>query len=980
MSKFKSNPLWPVVAAIILLVFGTVSGVNIEKWEQLNRGQLLELDREVSSYYNDSYDKINDKKISYNDQLFRSIRAIRHTNVLNLFDFMYTDARIMQDSAGQKVGLEHCLSQLEILDKFAQQAADSRTHHLVPLSAIDLLESSARPESGVLNGNFMWLGSYTSCHHARVSYKHIEQHLGPLPASFNASHGSNGGDIVGRYCVAHLRAKSWTKDDPYFGNRITLKAGLCVPEVCHTSAYVDSQEVRDRIESLTKANMVFPFKGDEYEVSYLYCVPDEDSPHRRLNLGAKLFIVFVGVWSLLLIYSNVKYQRRLRATKKLNKSIDITMIVEQNSAPTKPDAQVGGRGKQAKQQENKATDQQTAGSMQNLELPSNGGGDGGSLTSNEATPAQSDNEEDSEFGQAIKQVLAGTRPKAQRRVGDDRKTEIVGPFDFVKAFAVKANIDFLFRRADFVNSQNTQQSSTTISQAVRRVSSGPQQHQHQQHQSAPVGMSPTTRRLSKSNAAMIKALEKEQQDGEQTCSETLAKLDAAEQSGGTGGGGGSAATHKTAPPSTKRVNIDILDGIKVFATAYIVFGHTLMFFFGCVADIRFGNEHMFDFTMIATINALQVVGLFYIITGILISYLAFSRQKVRQLLQPSFWVIVIIGRYLRLLPSYLLVFWFAKHMAQYTGSGPFWIDFRTDDQQPRGYCSHESWLTMLTMSAADVKIPYDCVPQAWYLSNDFRTLLIIPVYVIVLALNTTAGYAAIFSTLIYSFVKMTHILRDADIDYKILLKWQPHVYNILTDRLHDVYTNLSIRLSTYLLGIVVGHFLYLYEQGRIKRIPRWFKRYGLKLALLVGSMTFMGAPLLANSSINQYLPSPEQLDSNTVVMMIPFFKVMMELCICVILLALTTGGGFKWLTELLSSLPARVLSNISYGVFLVHIEVMYQTPLYKYDSNWFYLFLYSTFFIILSNVIAFFMHVLYEMPINNVLRYVFKKIFYSIVK
>lgn len=246
--------------------------------------------------------------------------------------------------------------------------------------------------------------------------------------------------------------------------------------------------------------------------------------------------------------------------------------------------------------------------------------------------------------------------------------------------------------------------------------------------------------------------------------------------------------------------------------------------------------------------------------------------------------------------------------------------------------------------------------------------------------NTTAGYGAIFATLAYSGFKMTTILREANIDYKLLLGWQPHIYSILTDRLHDVYTTLAIRLSTYLLGIIVGHMLYQYEIGNIKRIPRWFRRYGLKLALLIGSGSFLFAPLVAQPAVNQFLPGPDSFDSDTMVILIPFLKTTMELCICVAIFALVTGGGFKWLNELLASQPARVLSNISYGVFLVHIEVMYKVPLTKYDTSYYYLFLYSSFFILLSNVIAFFMHVLYEMPINNVLRYIFKKIFFSVVK
>lgn len=244
----------------------------------------------------------------------------------------------------------------------------------------------------------------------------------------------------------------------------------------------------------------------------------------------------------------------------------------------------------------------------------------------------------------------------------------------------------------------------------------------------------------------------------------------------------------------------------------------------------------------------------------------------------------------------------------------------------------------------------------------------------------TAGYVAIFGTMVYSAFRMTNIMNDATIDYRILMNWHPHVFNILNDRISKVYTNLAIRLSTYLLGILVGHYLYMYETGQVKKIPRWFKKYGLKVALVIGSGTYVIAPLLANPYVKQFLPSPDKLDSDLMATTLPIVKTVMELCIGAILLALCTGGGFKWFTELMSSLPARVLSNISYGVFLVHVETMYKVPTVKYDTDYFYLLLYAVWFILVSNVVAFLVHVLYEMPINNSLRFVFKKIFYSVVK
>lgn len=232
---------------------------------------------------------------------------------------------------------------------------------------------------------------------------------------------------------------------------------------------------------------------------------------------------------------------------------------------------------------------------------------------------------------------------------------------------------------------------------------------------------------------------------------------------------------------------------------------------------------------------------------------------------------------------------------------------------------------------------------------------------------------AILATFAWSAITLVRILRDAYIDYEVLLHWTPQVYSILADRLHDVYTNLSVRLSTYLLGVVVGHLLYLYDTQQIKKWPTWFTAIGLKLALLCASIFFMGAWVISNPTINRFLPAAEQVDSDLAVILIPIFKAAMEICMSVGILLLVTGSGYKWVRELLSSNIIKVLSNISYGVFLFHIELMYKVPLLEIESNYWILFIFTTFYIVFSNAVAFAIYLFYEMPINNVLRYVFQR-------
>lgn len=970
-------------ASLFFILAGLISparAVSPGRLDKLSRAELLKLDYEVTDYYNQDYGQLDRLNITYDEYLFKSLRAVRHTSVLNQFDFRYTDDEIMRKSMGAQVNQELCRFQLDVLVNIAKRsaaaaAADAEVGESLPLSTINFLEANGQSASGLLNGNFFWLGSYSTCIRAEVSEVTVgEFSSAAKPSGRLASRFS--GSIKGRYCVVHLRARSWPKWDIYFEDRLTIRKGLCMPESCHSALHANDSAIRAAVDLLARYDLRPPYNGARYETSHLYCLPDEDSPFRQLDLGAKLFVVFVALWTLLSIYANVKFSRRSAALRQLRRTVDIKMIVSERPRQWLSDepgesgqqvASVESRG-QAEEEEKDLEERLKASGPRGLQPPAWAAS---ATSSANSTPMPSDLDEDSEFNVIKPFCVSRERKKSSNRsspAGANYEYEAssksssfsssTASIDFVKAFSLMSNLDYLFKsRSDNCSSPSGEQSN--LKQKRLSYEQSPLMVRGSQKQPQRNSMPRRT-----SNELLIKDLHNSDSD-QQHVAVVSGDSGAGELKAPAGGQG--------APGPGQRVNIDLFDGVKVIATSYIVHGHTMMFFFGSVTDLRFGNERMLDLAMTLTINALQVVGLFYIITGCLLTYFVFAKAKPKQLTSAPFWLLIIVGRYFRLIPTYALVFWFARHVAPHTGQGVHWYDYRTDSEHARGVCASESWWTMWTMSAADVKIPLDCVPQAWYLSNDFRTLLVLPIYIILLAKSQRLGYAAILATWLYSTSRLTSVLREADIDYRVLLQWQPHVYSLMADRLIAIYTNFSIRISTYLLGAVMGHLLYLYQTRRIRQWPRWFRQLGLKFAIANGLLFFFGAQVIASPWLNQFLPSREQVDSDLIVLLVPLFKSAMEISMVVSLLLLATGAGFNWLRYLLASKPMKILSSISYAVFLTHVEVMYKMPMAQFESSYWYLFLYSTFFIVFSNILSLFICLLYEMPINNLLRATFKR-------
>lgn len=616
--------------ALIVSRHDTADAISTGQSTKLTRQQLLDLDDEVSDYYSKPYEALDKQNVSYDEQLYNTIKAIRHTVVVDLYEFRFSDDSIRKQSIGPRVDDVLCKRQLSILKKLAKMHYESSQVPL-PLTVVNYLESNAQVPSGVLDGNVVWLGSPHTCARANIP-KQVVGRILDDPAEPQ--------DVKGRYCVAHMRAKSWPKWDIYFEDRLSLRIGICIPESCHSSIYKEDEQVRQQVDYLARGNLAEPFNDDtRYETYEMYCLPDEDSPFRQFDSGAKSFMIFVVVWAGILIYTNIKYNQRTEAMRILRETIDIRMIVSGKGCHEDIDYDVKDK----------------------------------SELMNSSGEVHSDSPE---MAKCNRQYANNSLAKqcGQSKSFRLSKDETDVSFDFVQAFSIDANIDYMFR----------------------------------------------SRAVGKNRGNIVKQMRK--RDGANDEDTDLK---------GTG-----VNEEDTVRPRHKpsRVNLDVLDGIKVFSTIYIVYCHLFMFYFDVVENLRHAVDHMMGLPVIILANGLQVVQLFYIIAGILLTFLTFSRQKRKHLVRPSLWILVIVGRYCRLIPVYFMVFWFAKHVGHHTGSGPTWLDYRTDYDSTRGYCATDSWLTMLTLSSADIKLPLGCLPQTWYLSNDFRTLLVLPIYIIILAM------------------------------------------------------------------------------------------------------------------------------------------------------------------------------------------------------------------------------------------------------
>lgn len=238
-----------------------------------------------------------------------------------------------------------------------------------------------------------------------------------------------------------------------------------------------------------------------------------------------------------------------------------------------------------------------------------------------------------------------------------------------------------------------------------------------------------------------------------------------------------------------------------------------------------------------------------------------------------------------------------------------------------------------------------------------------------------AGYTLIFATVLGNLYFLGKYLFDSPANLTLLFKWEPHSFTVLMNRLTITYITMASRVSTYYIGVTLGHLLYLYNQGKIVEFPKIVRCFGAPVALLTLAIIFWGPRLVTLSIRAGYFNLQDnQLGQIIIVGAIILFKMLVEISVFVLLLLLTTGSLPDLITRMLDNKFMKVCSNLSYGVFLNHIEIITKPAYYQFESHWEQIYIISLGFIVSSYLISLLTHLFIELPINNLTRLISKRV------
>ncbi|KAK6731639.1 hypothetical protein RB195_007855 [Necator americanus] len=299
------------------------------------------------------------------------------------------------------------------------------------------------------------------------------------------------------------------------------------------------------------------------------------------------------------------------------------------------------------------------------------------------------------------------------------------------------------------------------------------------------------------------------------------------------------------PP--KEGNIKSLASIRFLSMTWVASGHTLLE--NSFSESLLPVLTMWDPLLSTTIlNAFLSVDTFFLLSGVLVSYLFFkARPSLRYVKNPINWIMFYVHRYLRLTPSMMFFIGFytvvlpfvngpyTAALTEYVGS----IETRVEA------CEKNWWRNMLYINNFYVRggTTKACYNILWYLALDTQFYFIAPIFLIAFYFYPLIGGALILLCSGVSIWYVYAVTSRYDLPATII-----GVFTLFTGKIDEFFSEYYeipwARWNPYLIGIIVGYLLAKLNERRPKLnwlvvISSWLAATAVALLSLYGPHDYM---------------------------------------------------------------------------------------------------------------------------------------------
>ena len=429
--------------------------------------------------------------------------------------------------------------------------------------------------------------------------------------------------------------------------------------------------------------------------------------------------------------------------------------------------------------------------------------------------------------------------------------------------------------------------------------------------------------------------------------------------------------YKTVPtviatPPQPRYVITSLNGIRVISMFWVIIAHTnLWYFFYISNDIAFLRDTVPRFSYKMVPNGVFAVDTFFLISGLLTTYLTLREMKKRK---GKFNLLYYyLHRLLRITPVYAFVLFSYWFLTVHLADGPIWRQTIGYDSRFYQNCEKYWWTNLLYINNLYPRNHINiCMPWTWYLANDVQFFILAPVIIATLYKLYKAGLIMIGVLLIGNIA----ILGGISGGYG--LRANVAKFDEITEALDgrdthnstdDIYTKPWTRIGPYLIGILMGYIFYTGKRPNFHK-PYNYIFYSTLWIVAMGSMF----AVVFGIQPTEPLSKAEDISYHM------FSRLTWAIGLSCIVFACHNGYGGV-INDFFSMQFWLPLSRLTYTTYLVHAIVLFflfftrRQPVYSTDI---FLSVYAISAIVISFIVAAVLSTVVEFPLSNVETIIYK--------
>ena len=362
-------------------------------------------------------------------------------------------------------------------------------------------------------------------------------------------------------------------------------------------------------------------------------------------------------------------------------------------------------------------------------------------------------------------------------------------------------------------------------------------------------------------------------------------------------------------------NLNIFHGIRALCFGWVVCGHTLSSF---ITAKNYAYLAMFikSWWVLILAGGLYAVDTFFYLSGFFTGFLLVSKLKNMPFGLKSY-LKIFFHRWIRLWPSYFVSILFLWKIGVYYGNGAMWIGFIKQAEM----CT-TAWRNLLFVDNFISEKQNYCFGWGWYLANDIQMFLLSPFICWIYLKNKEKGKNLIWILIFISFVASYYESVNTGTTYILTKKMKGDHPG---DYMFDYYANSVVRMSPYMLGILLGFMFREYKNGE-NNIFTTLKNSQSK-SLISAVLGFVLILLLV------FYPRTVQTGAQWTDGFAMTWNISARTLFAVGLFMLTAPGlvgNLKPFTHFMSNYYFTLVSRLSYTGYLIHYVFLFVVV---YDSD-----------------------------------------------